>query len=303
MNCIVQSTPKKVESLSLEFVIDVQCNEFTTAIITSNGLIFTFGCALDGLTGHGTISSTIDVPRALFDLTSKKVMSVSVGYFHSACITYIGEVYTWGDGCDGKLGHGDKFSHRTPKCVDALSVLGVKLISCGRKHTAVCTKDGSVYTFGRGEEGQLGQGGNIECIMEPRIVLALKNIPITQIQCGSSHTMALTLTGYLYTWGFGLHAKTCFRGATSGQLGHGETSNFLTLPCLVENLREHNIIQIATKYDSCAVIVDDSRPNALRRKHQDILRRMDITSWRIMNRSTHVTAQSSTIRKSGSYQQ
>lgn len=40
-------------------------------------------------------------------LESKKVVSVSCGFQHTACLTEDGEVYTWGLGKNGALGHGN----------------------------------------------------------------------------------------------------------------------------------------------------------------------------------------------------
>ena len=40
-----------------------------------------------------------------------------------------------------------------PKRVEALDGVKATMASCGYKHTAVCTEDGRVCTFGRGEYG------------------------------------------------------------------------------------------------------------------------------------------------------
>lgn len=43
----------------------------------------------------------------LGELENKAVKSVSCGFQHTACVTEDGEVYTWGHGKNGALGHGD----------------------------------------------------------------------------------------------------------------------------------------------------------------------------------------------------
>ena len=65
---------------------------------------------------------------------------------------------TWGTGEYGRLGHGDEMDQLTPKRVEALIGVRAKQVSCGCIHTAVCTEDGEVYTFGEGQYGQLGHG-------------------------------------------------------------------------------------------------------------------------------------------------
>ena len=100
-----------------------------------------------------------------------------------------------------------------------------KQVSCGYQHTAVCTEDGRVYTFGYGEYGQLGHGDKTSRA-SPSLVKALEGKHITQVQYGFCHTMALTSSGYLFTWG-----RTGY-----GQHNHDSMSNqvYLTISCLVE---------------------------------------------------------------------
>ena len=175
-------------------------------------------------------------------------MSVSANGYHTACVTKDGELFTWGEGQYGKLGHGDETNQRTPKRVDAL--VGVKAIqvSCGLCHTAFCTEDGKVYAFGRGEKGQLGHG-DWEDKSSPALVQALVGKHIIQVQCGGYHTMALTSSGYLFTWGY----------ARYHVLGHGNIKpKCLSFPCLVEGLREHNVVHISGGFDLCAALVDST---------------------------------------------
>ena len=64
------------------------------------------------------------LPTILPDLTSKVVISVSGGKYFTACVTKGGDVFTWDDGRNGKLGHEDESSQNTPNRVEAL--IGVK---------------------------------------------------------------------------------------------------------------------------------------------------------------------------------
>jgi alpha-tubulin suppressor-like RCC1 family protein len=57
-----------------------------------------------------------------------------------------------------------------------------------------------MYTFGQGENGQLGHGDK-ENKSSPVLVQALVGKYMTQVQCGHFHTMALTSSGYVFTWG------------------------------------------------------------------------------------------------------
>jgi len=195
------------------------------------------------------------LPTLLPDLTSKVVISVSGGWNFTACVTKGGEVFTWGNGRYGKLGHEDYSDQKTPKHVEALIGVKAKQVSCGRYHTAVCTEDGLVYTFGKGEYGRLGHGDKTNRT-SPTLVRALEGKHITQVQCGDRQTMTLTSSGYVFTWGYSEY----------GQLGHENKSKqkYLTIPCLVEGLREHNVVQMTSGGGNhCAVIID-SKPSTIR---------------------------------------
>ena len=64
---------------------------------------------------------TCDSPRLIEYLRSKRVRDIACGSAHSACITSNGELYTWGLGEYGRLGHGDNTTQLRPKLVKALA--------------------------------------------------------------------------------------------------------------------------------------------------------------------------------------
>lgn len=50
-------------------------------------------------------------------LQGKHVKEIACGSGHSAAITTNGELYTWGQGDHGRLGHGDTSNQSKPKQV------------------------------------------------------------------------------------------------------------------------------------------------------------------------------------------
>ena len=91
---------------------------------------------------------SVQTPRLIRDLSSKVIISVSARGLDLACVTKAGEVFTWGVLAYYMLGH--KF----PKRIEALAGVKAKQVACGQDHTAVCTEDGRMYTFGNGDNGQ-----------------------------------------------------------------------------------------------------------------------------------------------------
>ena len=66
--------------------------------------------------------SPCDRPRVIESLRGREVVDVAAGGAHSACITASGELYTWGKGRYGRLGHGDSEDQPRPKLVSGCGV-------------------------------------------------------------------------------------------------------------------------------------------------------------------------------------
>lgn len=61
--------------------------------------------------------SPCDRPRVIESLRGIEVVDIAAGGAHSACITIAGDLYTWGKGRYGRLGHGDSEDQLKPKLV------------------------------------------------------------------------------------------------------------------------------------------------------------------------------------------
>ena len=70
--------------------------------------------------GHGNRTS-YDKPRLIEALKSKRIRDIACGSSHSAAISSSGELYTWGLGEYGRLGHGDSTTQLKPKMIKALN--------------------------------------------------------------------------------------------------------------------------------------------------------------------------------------
>ena len=279
-----QLKPKKVEALAGKVIVDMACGGHHTSVVTSTGSIFTWGHGIG--TGHG--ENVVLLPRLL---SSKGFVSVSANYDHTACVTKIGEVFTWGNGDYGKLGHSRRENQQTPKRVEALIGVKAKLVSCGGSHTAVCTEDGHVYTFGRGMYGNLGHGDK-ENKYSPVLLQALEGKHIIEVQCGERHTMALTSSGYVFTCG----------SAEDGVLGHGSVKlKCFSFPCLVEGLREHNVVQISSGSLHCVVLVDPTSPSSIRQSQQTSVNNQELSDVVLIAENQSLYAQIDVLRLNSDY--
>ncbi len=134
-----------------------------TLLLTSTGRVLSFGTGQYGALGHG-YNAAKQLPDCLKPtfieaLSQVTCTSVAAGELHSAAITVDGDVYTWGDGFCGQLGHGDKRPITVPKQVTTggLDDECISNITCGSRHTIAITEDGECYTWGLGHFGVLGR--------------------------------------------------------------------------------------------------------------------------------------------------
>lgn len=79
-----------------------------------------------------------------------KKVAVNSGGKHCLALSADGDVFSWGEGEEGKLGHGDRLSYDKPKLIEALSGVSVVDIACGSAHSACITSSGNLFTWGKG---------------------------------------------------------------------------------------------------------------------------------------------------------
>ena len=97
--------------------------------------------------GHGKGANEL-TPRLVAALQSIRVLAVAAGEDHSLALNEGGEVYSFGDGDRGKLGHGDTASQLTPRTIAGLLGVRVHSVAAGTYTSLAVTPDGEVYGWG-----------------------------------------------------------------------------------------------------------------------------------------------------------
>ncbi|XP_019450386.1 PREDICTED: E3 ubiquitin-protein ligase HERC2-like isoform X2 [Lupinus angustifolius] len=114
---------------------EIACGHTMTVALTTSGHLFTMGGAENGQLGNPLSDGKI--PILVQDkLVGEFVEEISCGAHHVAVLTSRSELYTWGKGANGRLGHGDVEDRKTPTLVEALKERHVKNISCGSNFTS-----------------------------------------------------------------------------------------------------------------------------------------------------------------------
>uniref|UniRef100_A0A8B9KWM2 HECT and RLD domain containing E3 ubiquitin protein ligase 4 n=1 Tax=Astyanax mexicanus TaxID=7994 RepID=A0A8B9KWM2_ASTMX len=143
----------------------------------------------------------------------------------------------WGNASYGQLGLGgidEEIVVEPRKC----SFFNGKLVwdvGCGRRHTVFLLGDGTVYTCGCNDLGQLGHEKTRK---KPEQVVALDAQNIVAVSCGESHTLALNDKGQVFAWG----------QASEGQLGLANMEDCVRVPRNIKSLSEVHIVQVTCGY-------------------------------------------------------
>ncbi|KAF5273445.1 hypothetical protein FQA39_LY07462 [Lamprigera yunnana] len=213
--------------------------------LTLDGKVFSWGEGDDGKLGHGN-RLNLDKPKMIEALRSKRIRDIACGSSHSAAITSSGELYTWGLGEYGRLGHGDNVTQLKPKQVKALIGHRIVQVACGSRdaQTLALSDENLVFSWGDGDFGKLGRGGSEGCNI-PHNIERLNSLGVVQVECGAQFSLALTKSGEVWTWGKGDYFR----------LGHGSDQH-IRKPTMIETLRDKKIEQIAVGALHCLAVTD-----------------------------------------------
>lgn len=135
--------------------------------------IYTWGYGQEGTLGLGE-SSHEHIPRLIGGFEQINFVQVSAGLYHTLAVTDTGQLYSWGRGENGRLGHGDLLTRFRPKLIEhyeaaesnclSLAEHGIKFkfIAAGFHHNIAISNEGILFTWGSGWSGQLGHNDTLD---------------------------------------------------------------------------------------------------------------------------------------------
>ncbi|XP_036684244.1 probable E3 ubiquitin-protein ligase HERC4 isoform X2 [Balaenoptera musculus] len=157
----------------------------------------------------------------------------------------------WGNASFGQLGLGgiDEEIVLEPRKSDFFINKKVRDVGCGLRHTVFVLDDGTVYTCGCNDLGQLGHEKSRK---KPEQVVALDAQNIVAVSCGEAHTLALNDKGQVYAWGLDsdgqlglLGSEECIRVPSISYRDKREPSRE---PRNIKSLSDIQIVQVACGY-------------------------------------------------------
>ena len=79
---------------------------------------------------------------------------------------------------------------------------GRQRLAANRHHSLAVTADGSLFSWGDGEDGKLGVGDEDMRIVPTLVQGELKGKTVAQVSAGEQHSACVTADGELYAWGY-----------------------------------------------------------------------------------------------------
>lgn len=206
--------------------------------LDAGGTLWAWGAGEYGRLGTG-LSSLAYAPA---EVELENVVEAAAGWYHSLFRTADGGVYAAGCNYDyGQLGDGNGADRSLPvKVMD-----GAMQVLASRDFSAALKSDGTLWTWGKNDAGQLGLG-HTDTQRTPAQV-ALEDV--AEIAAGESFMLARTKDGNVYAWGDNAY----------GQID-GSGDNFVSEPRLLENCRGARAIRAGNRH--ALVLLEDGRLTA-----------------------------------------
>ncbi|KAJ1496375.1 regulator of chromosome condensation 1/beta-lactamase-inhibitor protein II, partial [Baffinella frigidus] len=197
---VVQVVPTRVlRSLDAVMIANVACGDHFTIAVTAAGTSYSWGRGRYGSLGQGDLADRLD-PTPVEALRRVLVVKLACGLNHALALRDDGVLYGWGRGKGGAHGHGHTHDAALPGEVVGLGGRLVVDMAGGRRHSALLTVKGEVFTWGSGEGFALGTTSEATQLLPAR-VHAVRKFVIVGIAAGGNRTAALARGGDLYIWG------------------------------------------------------------------------------------------------------
>ena len=189
----------------------ISADNLHSLAVKADGTLWSWGWNEQGRLGDGTSVKIRAFPAKIMS----DVKAVATGYNHDMAIKTDNTLWSWGANNDGELGNGEMSSSYEGNNKPGKIMTDVAAVTTGHSFTAAIKTDGTLWTWGNGGYGHLGDGST-ENRATPKQVMS----GVSAVSAGAGFTLAIKTDGSLWAWGFNY----------SGQLGIGTRGSFRDTP-------------------------------------------------------------------------
>ncbi len=195
---LLQATAINLSSLGGRIVKHVEAGNEYSLLLTEDGAVFSFGRNSNGKSGLGTANAHTLVPTQIDQthVAGKLFTQIAAGGFHSLYLADDGSVYSSGWNLFGQTGLNTTVGNTlipTPIDLSPLAGRTVTQIAAGWDYSLLLTNDGTVFSFGRNDNGRTGNGltsGNT--LVPTQIAVAgLQGFEASYIAAGEDHNLVI----------------------------------------------------------------------------------------------------------------
>lgn len=233
-----------------EDIIDIKLANSHTVALASSGKVFTWGSNQYGQLGTDSFVDSISPAILSNSFAGESISSIGVRDTLSMAVTNTGKMFVWGSPTYlTQVGSGpfDKIKSPTNITDKFFGEQIDKISSGGVSYTIVKTKTGKIYGWGDNYYSQIGtdQDDSFFVPFDITNIIPGENMSGVLTALGGFHTLAITDTGKVYSWGLN----------SNGQVGGGCSSYVCVSPQdLTAYLDGKNITSIgAGSYTSFAL--------------------------------------------------
>lgn len=223
--------------------------ETNTLYASGENVVAQLGIGVEGFDVKTPVA--VELPEGF----SGNIIAVSAGLTHTTFLTDTGDVYSFGFGIRGVLGHGDTENRTVATRIESdFDGETVTAIENGNGVSYAVTEEGSLFAWGNNANGQLGLGDQEERLV-PTKVTALADETIIDVSSGTSHTLVLTEDGEVYGFGSARDGKL---GSPDALDEDGTPLTRVLEPVLVAGL-PGDIVAITADTNTSFAVTSDGR--------------------------------------------
>ena len=178
----------------------VAAGDYHTVALRSDGTLWAWGDNSSGQLGDGTNNDSLVPVRVSdpADMAGKTWTAVSVAGYVTVALRSDNTIWSWGNNQLGQLGNNSTAPSAIP-VQEANAWTDWVAVNTGGNHTVAMRSDGTLWAWGNGLFGQLGNGSNFISLIP--FAVAGGDTDWVEFDAGGNHTAAIKADGTLYTWG------------------------------------------------------------------------------------------------------